>query len=136
MAKASKGKVRYLKDLFGIPQLIKVREMVRWVERFMTPEVVAKIDRFNSAIVNHKPDTGLIVPIAKKGYYDGCRKLDTELDLEMFVHITRVEPNAKYFALHRNKPVEERRVINLDELACDDNTVELKDGIWQRKREY
>lgn len=40
--------------------------------------------------------------VANKGYYDGCRRLGQEPDLELFHHIIRRKGKA-YFAIQRGK---------------------------------
>lgn len=54
--------------------------------------------------------------VANKGYYDGCRRLGQEPDLELFHHIIRRKGKA-YFAIQRGKhrntltPEEDQYVI-------------------------
>lgn len=40
--------------------------------------------------------------IAEKGYYDGCRRLDQEVDWELYIHIEKVN-NVSYLTIQRGK---------------------------------
>lgn len=48
-----------------------------------------------------EPET-FLRKVAEKGYYDGCRKLNHDLDLEMFVHVARTN-NPTYMTFVRGK---------------------------------
>jgi len=47
---------------------------------------------------------------AKKGYYEGVRRLSRDVDLELLVTITRPSPSAEYLEFKRTKP----RPANID----------------------
>jgi hypothetical protein len=40
--------------------------------------------------------------VANKGYYDGCKRLGQEPDLEMFIHIVKVH-GSSYLTIQRGK---------------------------------
>ena len=41
--------------------------------------------------------------VANKGYYDGCRRLGQEMDLELFIHIVRKSGDKAYLTIQRGK---------------------------------
>lgn len=55
-----------------------------------------------------------VQPMATRGYYEGCKKLDHEMDMEIFIDIKTLE-NPTFMTIHRNKPrtVEHERVYEV-----------------------
>jgi hypothetical protein len=73
----------------------------RWEARLHDPKVVSRISRFRDA-VDQRLVEPMVQQIATKGYYDGCRKLDSEFDLEVFIDIKRME-NLTHLTYSRGK---------------------------------
>ena len=51
---------------------------------------------------NGVPEHNFVNEIAEKGYYDGCKTVDQELDLEIYVHVFTYK-RKKYLAVRRGK---------------------------------
>lgn len=85
-----------MREYYKTPQ-----ETLEWLSKHLTPEVMerAKVygERLRIAAENRKNQP----PV--HDFYDGCRRLSNELDLELLVHITPA-PTAQYFTIHRTKP--------------------------------
>lgn len=84
MAKVSRGKVRWLREEY------KFREWKKWF-----------INDVGKAIGELKVGD-LVREVVTRGYYEGCKKLNHEFDVETFFH-TSVMENPTHLTLHRGK---------------------------------
>lgn len=78
-------------------------DAMSWMSRHMTPKLFERARalsaRLRDAILLRDSQ-----PKPEPGYWDGVRKLDSDADLEIFISIQEVAPNARYLTMHRNKP--------------------------------
>lgn len=98
MAKVSRGKVRWLREEY------QFRQWKKWF-----------INDVGKAIGELKVGT-LVQQVATRGYYDGCKKLDHEFDVETIFH-TSVMENPTHLVIQRGKhkhlPTEHQRVYEV-----------------------
>lgn len=82
------------------------RDLFRRIRNFMSAKKIA-------VITPHQLSTeakqlirdgrqNFVMEIANKGYYDGCRRLDQEVDLELYIHIEKVNGRS-YLTIQRGK---------------------------------
>lgn len=117
MSRVSKGKMKHLWDLYGVWDIISYRSATMWyfepspefkatVDKWLIqmedPKVVARMARFKQRMDEHRASPYLYER-PNKGYYDGCRKLDSEFDMETFFTIGKLE-NPVYLTYMRDKP--------------------------------
>lgn len=53
-------------------------------------------------LIRNGMDEQFVAEIKNKGYYDGCRTLDQEVDMELYIHIVKVDGRS-YLTLQRGK---------------------------------
>lgn len=77
-------------------------ETLEWLNKHLTPELLERGKVYGEclrkAAENRKNE-----PLTKQDFYNGCRRLSDELDLEMFFHDTAAAAE-NYFVIHRSKP--------------------------------
>lgn len=84
------------------------RDMVRRIRNFCSARNIAFISPFQLSteakqlIRNGIPEHQFVNEIAEKGYTDGCKTIDQELDLELYIHIF-THKRRKYLAVRRGK---------------------------------
>lgn len=117
MSRISKGKLKHLWALYDVWNIISFRNTTfwffepspefkatvnKWLIQMEDPKVVDRVARFRKAM-----DEQLASPYldyrADKGYYDGCRKLDTEFDVETFISLETLD-NPIHLTIVRDKP--------------------------------
>lgn len=91
MSRVSKGKRQYLCKLYGVEDWIAYRL------------AVAKWTGWIREAIDAKPIKGFTQLAPDTGYYSGCRKLSSELDCEIAVHIDRVPVHRQYLEIKRGK---------------------------------
>lgn len=90
------------------PAGVDKRDMVRRVRNFCSARNIAFISPFQLSteakqlIRNGVPEHQFVNEIAEKGYTDGCKTIDQELDLEIYIHIF-THKRRKYLAVRRGK---------------------------------
>jgi hypothetical protein len=55
--------------------------------------------------------------IANKGYYDGCRTIDQEVDMEIYIHIEKYD-GAAYLTIQRGKHRRSGKLTSERDLYC------------------
>ncbi|WP_396190556.1 DnaB family ATPase [Flavobacterium sp.] len=84
------------------------RDMLRRVRNFCSARNTIFMTPFQLSteakqmLRNGVPDHNFLNEIAEKGYYDGCKTVDQELDLELYVHVFS-HKRKKYLAVRRGK---------------------------------
>lgn len=84
------------------------RDMVRRIRNFCSARNIGFISPFQLSteakqlIRNGVPEHQFVNEIAEKGYTDGCKTIDQELDLELYVHIFTYK-RKKYLSVRRGK---------------------------------
>lgn len=107
----SKGKYKYLRELFPCRFWAKYRICAIDPSRD-TPKLMTYV----CDGIYPVRDQPFVREVATKGYYDGCKRLDHSVDLEMFYGITTPSPTAQFLTIHRDK-----------ERLPSDNVVEVLD---------
>lgn len=117
MSRVSKGKLKHLWDLYGVWDIISYRSSTvwyfepdpefkatvdKWLIRMEDPKVIDRIARFRKTMDDHLAQP-MVRQVATKGYYDGCRKLDTEFDVETVISLDTMD-NPTHLTLVRGKP--------------------------------
>lgn len=84
------------------------RDMVRRVRNFCSARNIMFISPFQLSteakqlIRNGVPEHQFVNEIAEKGYTDGCKTIDQELDLELYIHLF-THKRRKYLSIRRGK---------------------------------
>lgn len=84
------------------------RDMLRRVRNFCSARDTIFMTPFQLSteakqlLRNGVPEHNFVNEIAEKGYYDGCKTVDQELDLEIYVHVFTYK-RKKYLAVRRGK---------------------------------
>lgn len=84
------------------------RDMLRRVRNFCSARNTIFMTPFQLSteakqlLRNGIPEHNFVNEIAEKGYYDGCKTVDQELDLEIYVHVF-THKRKKYLAIRRGK---------------------------------
>lgn len=95
------------KDLsMGGPAGEEIRELFRRVRNFCAPRGITFITPHQLSteakmLTRQRTDT-FVKDIANKGYYDGSKRIDQEVDLEIYIHIEKIGDEA-YLTVHRGK---------------------------------
>lgn len=90
------------------PVGVDKRDMVRRVRNFCSARNISFISPFQLSteakqlIRNGVPEHQFVNEIAEKGYTDGCKTIDQELDLEIYIHIFNYK-RRKYLSVRRGK---------------------------------
>lgn len=90
------------------PAGVEKRDMVRRVRNFCSARNIAFISPFQLSteakqlLRNGVPEHQFVNEIAEKGYTDGCKTIDQELDLEIYIHLF-THKRKKYLAIRRGK---------------------------------
>lgn len=90
------------------PTGVDKRDMVRRVRNFCSARNIAFISPFQLSteakqlIRNGVPEHQFVNEIAEKGYTDGCKTIDQELDLEIYIHLFNYK-RRKYLSIRRGK---------------------------------
>lgn len=90
----------------GGPTGSDVRDLFRRVRNLCTPKGIAfvtphQLSTEAKSLVRQGVDN-FVQEIANKGYYDSCRTIDQEVDLEIYIHIERVGRES-YLTMQRGK---------------------------------
>lgn len=90
----------------GGPTGADIRELFRRVRNFMSPRGIAfvtphQLSTEAKGLVRGGVEN-FVQEIANKGYYDGCRTIDQEVDLELYIHIVKVN-GASFLTVQRGK---------------------------------
>jgi len=88
----SKGKRQYLIGLYVVPFL-----------RYCQTVTGKHRGCLNMSVAVHKDVETIVKEVATKGYYDGVKKLNHDLDLDVFHTIITVNPTAQFLTIHRNR---------------------------------
>lgn len=117
MSRISKGKLKHLWALYDVWNIISFRNATfwffepspefkatvdKWLVRMEDPKVVDRVARFKKRMDEHLSQP-MVRQVATKGYYDGCRKLDTEFDVETFISLETLD-NPVHLTIMRDKP--------------------------------
>jgi hypothetical protein len=97
-----------------------VRELFRLIRSFTNPKGIAwitphQISSDAYALLRNNADD-FVKQIAKKGYWDSCRVLQQEVDLEILLHIEHLY-NKSYLTINRGKH-RKPLATPLDDLYC------------------
>jgi len=90
------------------PAGVDKRDMVRRVRNFCSARNITFISPFQLSseakqlIRNGVPEHQFVNEIAEKGYTDGCKSIDQELDLEIYIHMF-THKRRKYLSIRRGK---------------------------------
>lgn len=90
------------------PAGVDKRDMVRRVRNFCSARNIAFISPYQLSteakqlIRNGVPEHQFVNEIAEKGYTDGCKTIDQELDLELYIHLF-THKRRKYLSVRRGK---------------------------------
>ena len=90
------------------PAGVDKRDMVRRVRNFCSARNIAFISPYQLSteakqlIRNGVPEHQFVNEIAEKGYTDGCKTIDQELDLEIYIHLF-THKRRKYLSVRRGK---------------------------------
>lgn len=88
------------------PHGFETRDLFRRVRNFMTPRGITfvtphQLSTQAKELVRNQIDN-FVQEIANKGYYDSCRTIDQEVDLEFGIHIEKVNGES-YLTIQRGK---------------------------------
>lgn len=88
------------------PMGSEIRDLFRRVRNFMTKRGITfltphQLSSEAKQLVRNGVDD-FVQTIAEKGYYDGCKGLDQEVDLEIYIHIEKVGAES-YLTVQRGK---------------------------------
>jgi hypothetical protein len=92
MARASKGKVKHLWKLYGVWHLVALHNSMIWFFE-PSPEMRAISEAW---LVKNMHPQPFVKEVATKGYYDGCRKIDWEVDNLVQVSMGEVTDHERY----------------------------------------
>lgn len=98
MARVSKGKLKYLWSLYDVKATIEQRIWQQAADHWT---------RLIQDAVKQKPVLGFTRQVATRGYYDGCRRLINDPDLEVFFQISKTNATPYLTAQrgrHRSSP--------------------------------
>lgn len=85
-----------------------LRDLFRRVRNFCAKRGILHITphqlstEAKALIRNNMPEDKFVTEIAEKGYYDKCRTLDQEIDLEIYIHLFKHNKET-YFTVQRGK---------------------------------
>lgn len=103
MSRISKGKLKHLWALYDVWNIISFRNATFWFFE-PSPEFKATVDKWLlRTTTDNNPVNPMVRQIATKGYYDGCRKLDSEFDIETVISVATLE-NPVHLTIMRDKP--------------------------------
>ena len=84
------------------------KDLIRRIRNFCSARNIAVItplqlsSEAKALIRNGVPEHQFVNEIAEKGYYDGCKSLDQDIDCELFIHLF-THKRKKYLAVRRGK---------------------------------
>lgn len=84
------------------------RDLIRRLRNFFGPKKITFMTPYQLSteakmlIRNGLPEDKFVKDVAEKGYYDGCKALDQEVDLEIFIHLFK-HNGETYLAVQRGK---------------------------------
>lgn len=84
-----------------------MRDMYRRMRNFFSAKRITCITPHQLSteakmLIRNGMDEKFVSEIANKGYYDGCRTLDQEVDMEIYIHIVKVDGKS-YLTVQRGK---------------------------------
>ena len=90
----------------GGPSGEDIRDLYRRVRNFTSPKGITFITPHQlssdaKSLVRGGVEN-FVQEIANKGYYDGCKRVDQEVDMEIYIHIVKVN-GASYLTMQRGK---------------------------------
>jgi hypothetical protein len=93
-----------LQGPFGVDRKDMLRRMRNFCSArniiFITPLQLSS--EAKALIRNGTPEHTFVNDVAEKGYYDGCKSLDQDIDCELFLHLF-MHKKKKYIAVRRGK---------------------------------
>lgn len=89
------------------PAGFEIRDLFRRVRNFMAPRGITfvtphQLSTEAKGLVRQGIDN-FVQEIANKGYYDSCRTIDQEVDLELAIHIEKVKGRGSFLTIQRGK---------------------------------
>ena len=88
------------------PAGVEIRDLYRRVRNFTSKRGITVITPHQlsteAKMLTRMGIEGFVQEIANKGYYDGCRTVDQEVDVEIYIHIVIVN-GEKYLTIQRGK---------------------------------
>lgn len=88
------------------PMGVEIRDLYRRVRNFMVRRGITFITPHqlssDAKSLVRQGVSNFVQEIANKGYYDGCRSIDQEIDVEIYVHIEKVNGES-YLTIQRGK---------------------------------
>lgn len=84
-----------------------MRDMYRRMRNFFSAKKIAcmtphQLSTEAKMLIRNGMDEQFVKEIANKGYYDGCRTIDQEVDMELYIHIVKVDGKS-YLTIQRGK---------------------------------
>lgn len=91
----------------GGPAGSEIRELFRRVRNFCAPRGITfvtphQLSTEAKMLVRQGVDN-FVQEIANKGYYDSCRTIDQEVDLEILIHIEKIKGVGSFLTIQRGK---------------------------------
>lgn len=98
-----------------------IRDLYRRVRNYTSPRGIAfvtphQLSTEAKALVRQGVEN-FVQEIANKGYYDGCRTIDQEVDMEIYIHIEKYD-GASYLTIQRGKHRKSGRLTAEKDLYC------------------
>jgi hypothetical protein len=89
-----------------------MRDMYRRIRNFTAPKRITLITPHQlsseAKMLMRQSGENFVQEIANKGYYDGCKRIDQEVDLEIYIHIVKVNGKS-WLTIQRGK----HRLVNI-----------------------
>ncbi len=84
-----------------------MRDMYRRMRNFLSAKRITCITPHQLSteakmLIRNGMDEQFVKEIANKGYYDGCRTIDQEVDMELYIHIVKVDGRS-FLTIQRGK---------------------------------
>lgn len=84
-----------------------MRDMYRRMRNFFSAKKIAcltphQLSTEAKMLIRNGMDEQFVKEIANKGYYDGCRTIDQEVDFELYIHIVKVDGRS-FLTIQRGK---------------------------------
>jgi hypothetical protein len=91
----------------GGPTGSNIRDMFRRLRNFMSARKITLITPHQLSteakmLIRQGMEENFVAEIANKGYYDGCRTIDQEVDMELYIHIVKVDGKS-FLTIQRGK---------------------------------
>lgn len=99
----------------------EIRELFRRVRNFCAPRGTAFITPHqlstDAKMLIRNGVSNFVQEIANKGYYDGCKTIDQEVDMEILIHIEIIPGKGSYLTCMRGKH-RTVKITPIDDLYC------------------